>query len=437
MPVPAVLVTIAGIAGSVGQIAEGITKVLAAANAADDFLAKAHRSVVLVVANSTSMEWQHVHDRHYGKCGWAATPLRTIPPNTAMIAVSRDEMYGSGTEGLLIYKGYDGVEWPHFDFYWSNPFVGGNTSHALAYLWKDGDKPPTERYAPWSQTGSGNLQSEMRYEIRPTALVAPRDGDLIKVNGVHAVYAMLGGQRHWIQSPAEAARRNLDLALTRVVASTLMKSIPVGDAFVGEDGLPDGLVAAHPDGRIFVLEGGKRRYVPDPVVFERAHFRWSDVVEISAAQLDAMPEGLRWPGVDGDLVKMETLAATYLVWEGQRHWVPDAAIATARGVDLANTMTITNEQMRSIPVGDALVQGRLPDGLLATDPEQGGYWFIEHGTRRQVIVQDDSGPHRVSDIVEVPGRQLAGVPLALHELPLDVDGDMLDGRFLKTAPHPV
>jgi hypothetical protein len=68
---------------------------------------------------------------------------------------------------------------------------------------------------------------------------------------------------------------------------------PAGDlwAVVGRrEALPDGVLLRGPDGRIHVLDHGRRRWIASMAVFERHGFRWEEVRLASDDVLDDIPE---------------------------------------------------------------------------------------------------------------------------------------------------
>ena len=61
--------------------------------------------------------------------------------------------------------------------------------------------------------------------------------------------------------------------------------------------LPDGTVVAAEGLGIHVIEGGKRRWVPDTWTQAMYHITWSDIVMLFPEQLMAIPEGKPIPSL--------------------------------------------------------------------------------------------------------------------------------------------
>ena len=61
--------------------------------------------------------------------------------------------------------------------------------------------------------------------------------------------------------------------------------------------LPDGTVVAAEGLGIHVIEGGKRRWVPDTWTQAMYHIVWSDIVMLFPEQLTAIPEGKPIPSL--------------------------------------------------------------------------------------------------------------------------------------------
>ena len=119
------------------------------------------RSVVLQVGNQTDKPLKLISTHHVH--GEFLQPPDDIPPNTVSI-FSSGNVGGSvftGTEGSCSYLSSDGVQ---FDIFWDNPFVGSNSSD-LKYA---GDN--AARYRTKRDTGGGNENAQMRYQIADRAL---------------------------------------------------------------------------------------------------------------------------------------------------------------------------------------------------------------------------------------------------------------------------
>jgi hypothetical protein len=51
------------------------------------------------------------------------------------------------------------------------------------------------------------------------------------------------------------------------------------------------LITASPDPAIYVMEGGSKRWIPDPQTFDHLGYHWNEVQQISTVEINAIPTG--------------------------------------------------------------------------------------------------------------------------------------------------
>lgn len=127
----------------------------------------------------------------------------------------------------------------------------------------------------------------------------PAEGDLIRAVNDPAVYVVQGGKRRWIPDP-ETLTSQWSWDQVQVLSADVVNSIPLGDPIPTVLQVPipaDGTLIASPDGAVFVMEGGKRRHIPDPPTFEAMGFKWGDIRQISSQEMNAIPLGDPLPPV--------------------------------------------------------------------------------------------------------------------------------------------
>ncbi len=127
----------------------------------------------------------------------------------------------------------------------------------------------------------------------------PAEGDLIRPVNDHPVYVVQGGKRRWIPDP-ETLTSQWSWDQVQVLPADVVNSVPLGDPIRSVLQIPlppDGTLIASPDGAVFVMEGGKRRHIPDPPTFEAMGFNWGDIRQISSQEVNAVPLGDPLPPV--------------------------------------------------------------------------------------------------------------------------------------------
>lgn len=112
------------------------------------------RSVLLEVDNMTDIALTYVSDSH-AHGGFAVLPSPQIPAGKADAFGSQNKggSIATGTEGSVVYRGDDGLE---FRITWDNPFAGGNSCDASVSM---------RKYRVNTACGVGNTGAHMRYEL--------------------------------------------------------------------------------------------------------------------------------------------------------------------------------------------------------------------------------------------------------------------------------
>ncbi len=167
---------------------------------------------------------------------------------------------------------------------------------------------------------------------------------------------------------------------------------------------PDGTLIKASGPEVDLMQGGRRRWIPDMATFTAMGFQWSSVQTISDTQFAAIPQGAPLPASgtvvtpapvttpiptngplppgagyqqvedpgnpfpyvyigagsgattnipDGTLIKA-TGDEVDLVQNGQRRWIPDMATFNAMGFQWSDVQTISDTQFAAIPQGQPL-----------------------------------------------------------------------------------
>lgn len=118
--------------------------------------------------------------------------------------------------------------------------------------------------------------------------------------------------------------------------------------------LTDGTLVRGSSEKTYVIEAGKRRWIPNPDIFNAMGFDWNAVVSSSDAELANIPEGqplATYP--DGTLLK-GTAPEIYLLESGKRRHVPDVNTFNAMGFNMGMVQQIADKELSAIPLGAEL-----------------------------------------------------------------------------------
>lgn len=81
------------------------------------------------------------------------------------------------------------------------------------------------------------------------------------------MYLISGGKRHYIQTPGTVQALGV-AAQVKDASDAVINSVPIGDALPV---LTTNVIQKPGTGEVFLLEAGKRRYVPDPETLKALH----------------------------------------------------------------------------------------------------------------------------------------------------------------------
>lgn len=160
-----------------------------------------------------------------------------------------------------------------------------------------------------------------------------RDGTLI--SDKNAVYIVANGQKRPFASPATFEMKGYKWEnVKKVNNSNILKIHPTGDTLFPHEGRTNGdliKTANNPD--IYVLENGKRRLIPSPLVFEM-QYHWNDIVTISEFEMGFYPIGKKVPFPDGMLVRDDN--SVYVIENSKKRPVASAKDFEALGYNWGN-----------------------------------------------------------------------------------------------------
>jgi hypothetical protein len=101
------------------------------------------------------------------------------------------------------------------------------------------------------------------------------------------VYLVTDGKRHYIPTPATLQSLGVSNQV-KSVSDSVLDSLPLGAQIPALD---SPLIVKATSGQIFVLEAGKRRYIPNPQTFDALHYTKTQLRAVPDDVADAIPLG--------------------------------------------------------------------------------------------------------------------------------------------------
>jgi hypothetical protein len=198
----------------------------------------------------------------------------------------------------------------------------------------------------------------------------------------------------------------------------------------------DNSMATYPDGTLLkasgpevdMMEGGKRRWIPDPSTFNCMHLNWGAIQTIADSDWDQIPQGAPYPSrADGALLQGSG-PYVYVVTGCVRHWIPDPATFEANGYNWSAIQKISDIDLNAIPWAPQL-PSVLPPAVI-TIHNQGGY--TARCLIQYVLSQDGQPPRQQGQGGDFSGGQTysASIPADATNLHIHCEGNI--GWFTKT-----
>ncbi len=135
----------------------------------------------------------------------------------------------------------------------------------------------------------------------PFTIMAQNHGDVVRVQGGTTIYLIQNGQRRAFANEEIFGRMGYKLKDVKTLAPQTLMSIPEGPSIWSREtvgALAEGtLIRLQGQTHTYVIQGGKKCYIPDPETFQSRGYQWSQVMDVDKATLDRIATGIPIPSV--------------------------------------------------------------------------------------------------------------------------------------------
>jgi hypothetical protein len=176
------------------------------------------------------------------------------------------------------------------------------------------------------------------------------NGDIVLGNGPK-VYLIQSNQRRWIPDPPTLECFG-GWGVVKGVADSELNTIPEGSALPPR-GNGTALIRAS-GGEVYVMESCQRRWIPDPATLETIlPGGWNDVRSFPDNDINDIPEGTPIPSIlaEGAVLMSTTGGKVYVIKGGQRHWIPDPQTLEQNFGGWSAVRVISDDKLNAIPEG--------------------------------------------------------------------------------------
>ncbi len=154
---------------------------------------------------------------------------------------------------------------------------------------------PGDAFSQARQSSGTNPPSSQKTQqaSRPSL---PRHGDLIRIKGETSIYLVQNGQRRAIASDEVFLEMGFQRRNIRDLSSQTVLTLPEGPPLWSKEPFapfPDGsLLRLRGQTQTYVIQGGRKCFIPDPETFHSRGYRWDQVSEVDQDTFDGILTGI-------------------------------------------------------------------------------------------------------------------------------------------------
>lgn len=126
---------------------------------------------------------------------------------------------------------------------------------------------------------------------------------------------------------------------------------------------------------VYVIEHGARRWIPNPDIFQKLFYDWKKILLVSDSVLSDIPPGNKLENgnnyPDGALIRAAKRKEIYVIDQGKRRWIPNPDIFYSNNFSPGKVIAVNDEKIKSIERGADVKSGEfllLPDTYLTEKP---------------------------------------------------------------------
>jgi len=161
-------------------------------------------------------------------------------------------------------------------------------------------------------------------------------------------------------------------------------SIEISTAVVSGSLTSGSLAKTDTDARVYLIDGGARRWIPSAEIFIARGYKWNDIKIVSFNEISLYPDGkeVMWP--DGTLIKSSQYSAVYVISSEKKREFISADIFSSLGYNWQNIRIVAQADIEKYENGAPISQLLHPDGALVRFSDSPNIYLIEGGKKRLV-----------------------------------------------------
>ena len=211
------------------------------------------------------------------------------------------------------------------------------------------------------------------------------DRALIKAKNNPKVYMMENGLRRHIPNPQVFADQGLDWGEVEEVEADEVEILPESDPL----SYSEGTLVQGTGSEVYAISNNQKRHITNPQVFANLQYNWKNIAKVTNAELSLYSTGASITAAsdhpDNTLVRVANQPTVYVVEGDKLKPVTSPQAFESNNFRWDRIKTITAAVKNKYKIGNAVALG---DGALISDPS-GKVYRIDQGKKRLVRTADD------------------------------------------------
>jgi len=129
------------------------------------------------------------------------------------------------------------------------------------------------------------------FGIKVNPVQAYLDGTLIRAVGYNEVYVLENGLKRWITNPNVFNNLGYKWSNVLIVSKATIDNCVSGNDLSSDYYYPDGSLIRGEGPKVYLIEAGKKRWIPNPQIFEAKGFRWEKIIKVNDYTLRNISRG--------------------------------------------------------------------------------------------------------------------------------------------------
>lgn len=171
------------------------------------------------------------------------------------------------------------------------------------------------------------------------------------------------------------------------------------------------------NGRIYVIEKGKKRHILSTLAAKTNGFKLEERVDVSASEIGVLEDGAAINIREGTLIKSPNDSRVYILDQTLsgyvRRWVSSLATMDAFGMKKDQIHVVTSTTVNGYPEGEAVNAGSVvPDGLLVKSSNDHSIYLTSEGSKQRIPSMTVFGSYNfvTTNIGTVNKERITGLP---------------------------